>query len=67
MFLTFAKTPEPQAPSPWWARLLSGLAPFWKLVTPSARVDPVVEIGLPNSSSCKDTSIISAYYLSFYE
>jgi hypothetical protein len=36
-------------------------------VTPSAPVDPVVEIGLPESTLRKDTSMISAYYLSFYE
>jgi hypothetical protein len=53
--------------SKWWARLLRGLVPFGGLVTPSAPVDPVVEIGLPRSSSRKDTSMISAYYLSFYE
>jgi hypothetical protein len=53
--------------SRWWARLLRGLVPFGRLVTPSVPVDPVVEIGLPDSSSRKDTSMISAYYLSFYE
>jgi hypothetical protein len=54
-------------PEKWWARLLCGLASFGNLVTPSAPVDPVVEIGLVSSHSAKDTSIISAYYLSFYE
>jgi hypothetical protein len=55
------------SPSSCWASLLRGLVPFGGLVTPSAPVDPVVEIGLPGSSSRKDTSMISAYYLSFYE
>lgn len=55
------------SPSRGWVRLLRGLLPFWSLVIPSAPVDPVVEIGLPGSSSREDTSMISAYYLSFYE
>ena len=55
------------SPSKWWARLLRALVPFGSLVTPSAPVDPVVEIGLPMSSFRRDTSMISAYYLSFYE
>jgi len=55
------------SPSRWWARLLRELVPFDNLVTPSAPVDPVVEIGLPESILRKDTSMISAYYLSFYE
>jgi hypothetical protein len=67
MFLTFTKTPEPQGRFPWWARLFQELFPFGGLVTPSAPVDPVVEIGLPGSTPRKDTSMISAYYLSFYE
>jgi hypothetical protein len=54
-------------PSRWWARVLRGFVLFSSLVTPSAPVDPVVEIGLSKSSSRKDTSMISAYYLSFYE
>jgi hypothetical protein len=54
-------------PSKWWAKLLRGLFPFGRLVTPSAPVDPVIEIGLPGSRPQKDTSMISAYYLSFYE
>lgn len=58
---------QEDSPSKWWARLLHGLVPFDGLVTPSAPVDPVVEIGLPGSSTRKDTSMISAYYLSFYE
>ena len=56
-----------QVAAGWWARLLRGLVPFGGLVTPSAPVDPVVEIGLPISTPRKDTSMISAYYLSFYE
>lgn len=55
------------SPSKWWTKLLRALVPFGSLVTPSAPVDPAVEIGLPMSSSRKDTSMISAYYLSFYE
>jgi hypothetical protein len=58
---------QDDVPGKWWARLLRALVPFGSLVTPSAPVDPVVEIGLPDSSSRKDTSMISAYYLSFYE
>jgi hypothetical protein len=53
--------------SRWWARLLRGLLPIGSLVTPSAPADPVVELGLPKSISRKDTSMISAYYLSYYE
>jgi hypothetical protein len=53
--------------SSWWSTLLRGLVPFGKLVTSSAPVDPVVEIGLPGACPQKDTSMISAYYLSFYE
>ncbi len=51
----------------WWVKLLRGLVPFGRLVTPSAPVDPVVEIGLPGTRPQKDMSMISAYYLSFYE
>jgi hypothetical protein len=58
---------QDDSPSKCWARLLRGLVPFGNLVAPSTPVDPVVEIGLPGSSSRKDTSMISAYYLSFYE
>lgn len=54
-------------PDKWWARLLRGLVPFGGLVTPSVPVDPVVEIGLPESTPRRDTSVVSAYYLSFYE
>jgi len=54
-------------PVKWWAKVLRGFVPFWSLVTPSETVDPVVEIGLPESTLRKDTSMISAYYLSFYE
>ena len=50
-----------------WASLLQGFVPFGRLVTPSAPVDPVVEIGLPGARPQRDTSMISAYYLSFYE
>lgn len=54
-------------PEKWWAELLRAFFPFSRLVTPSAPVDPVVEIGLLSPLPAKDTSIISAYYLSFYE
>ncbi len=56
-----------QAAEGCWVSLLQGLIPFGRLVTPSAPVDPVIEIGLPESTLRKDTSMISAYYLSFYE
>lgn len=58
---------QADSPEEWWVKLLRGLVPFGRLVTPSAPVDPVVEIGLPESTLRKDTSVISAYYLSFYE
>ena len=56
-----------QAAEGCWASILRALVPFGRLVTPSASVDPVVEIGLPGSRPQRDTSMISAYYLSFYE
>jgi len=65
--ITDAQETQKTHPSSWWVRLLRALVPFGSLVTPSAPVDPVVEIGLPMSSSRRDTSMISAYYLSFYE
>ena len=69
MTLTMIDAQESQEnqSSPWWLFLLRALVPFGCLVTPSAPVDPVVEIGLPESTPRKDTSMISAYYLSFYE
>ena len=67
MFISIPDTLEPKEYFPCWAKLLRGLFPFGSLVTPSAPVDPVVEIGLPGSRPQRDTSMISAYYLSFYE
>jgi hypothetical protein len=65
--MTDAQEAQETYPSSCWASLLRGLVPLGRLVTPSAPVDPAVEIGLPQATLRKDTSMISAYYLSFYE
>lgn len=51
----------------WWEKLLQAFCPVERIVTPAAPVDPVVEIGLPSNHPQKDASLVSAYYLTFYE
>ena len=47
--------------------ILFGLFPFLCLVWPKRQADPVIGIGLPREEPVKDATMISAYYLSFYE
>ena len=47
--------------------LLLCIFPFSRLLFTASQVDPVVEIGLPQDEPRLDTSVISAYYLSFCE
>ena len=50
-----------------WASWLRVLFPIAALVTPSKAGEPVRSLGLPNAELQEDTSMLSAYYLSFYE
>ena len=50
-----------------WACCLGILNPLAALVTPSASSDPAVEISLLPNDVSGNTSMLSAYYLSFYE
>jgi hypothetical protein len=43
------------------------LFPLGALLNRSAPADPVLGIALPGAEPPEDTSMISAYYLSFYE
>jgi len=54
-------------PSELWACCLCVLNPLVALVTPSAASDPVIEIALRPNDVSGNTSMLSAYYLSFYE
>jgi len=50
-----------------WADWLRMLFPLGALLNRSAPADPVLGIALPGAEPPEDTSMISAYYLSFYE
>ena len=60
---------ERPAPGPrvHWACCLRALNPLADLVTPSASSDPAIEIALLPNDVSGNTSMLSAYYLSFYE
>ena len=50
-----------------WAAWLQVLFPIAVLVTPSKTEEPVRGLGLPTAELQEGTSMLSAYYLSFYE
>ena len=50
-----------------WAAWLQVLFPIAVLVTSSKTEEPVRGLGLPGADLQEDTSMLSAYYLSFYE
>ena len=60
---------ERPAPGPCahWACCLRALNPLAALVTPSAPSDPAIEIALLPNDVSGNISMLSAYYLSFYE
>jgi hypothetical protein len=65
---TIPKRTSPRPPLPErWAAWLQVLFPIAALVNPSAAGEPVRGLGLPTAELQEDTSMLSAYYLSFYE
>jgi hypothetical protein len=62
--------PAQDAPPPhreWWDDLLRLLFPLEDLLNRPHPGDPVHNISLPDARPAEDASMISAYYLSFYE
>ncbi len=57
----------PSSPADRWADWLRILFPLGALLNRSAPTDPVRGIALPDAELVEDASMISAYYLSFYE
>ena len=71
MMLLFASSPKRVSPrlplTERWAAWLQVLFPIAVLVTSSKTEEPVRGLGLPDADLQEDTSMLSAYYLSFYE
>jgi hypothetical protein len=69
--LLFASSPKQVSPrlplTERWAEWLQVLFPIAALVTPSKTEEPVRGLGLPTAELQEGTSMLSAYYLSFYE
>jgi hypothetical protein len=67
-FTAFPKRVSPRLPlTERWASWLQVLFPIVVLVAPSRTGEPVRGLGLPGTDLQEDTSMLSAYYLSFYE
>jgi len=58
---------SPASPADRWADWLRRLFPLSTLFNRTAPTDPVHGIALPDAEPEDNTSMITAYYLSFYE